>query len=78
MKVWVPEIPLVPDHPFVPPVAVQLVALVEDHVMTVEPPLVTDAGVAAMVTVGAEGTTALTVMVTLWFTEPVVLVQVNV
>ena len=73
-----PEIAFAPDQPLVPPVAVQLVALVDDHVRVVEPPVVTEVGAALKVTVGAEGTTAVTVIVLLWLAEPVVLVQVNV
>ena len=75
LNVWVPASAALPVHA---PLAVQEVASVEDHVRVVEPPLVKVVGVALKVTVGAEGVTAVTVMVTLWFVEPLVLVQVRV
>jgi hypothetical protein len=45
----VPETPFVPTHPFVP---AQLVAFVEDHVMTEDAPETIDVGSAEIVTVG--------------------------
>lgn len=61
LMVSVPVSALVPLQP---PDAVQLLALVEDHVRTVEPPVVMEVGLAAMVTV-ATGVTgaAVTAMV---------------
>ena len=70
--------PLVALVPVQLPDAVHEVALVEDHVRVVKPPEVIEVGVALTVTVGAEGTTAVTVMVVLWLADPVVLVQVRV
>ena len=49
-------VPLVARLPLQAPLAVQLVALVEDHVSVEEPPLATLAGAAVSVTVGS-GTT---------------------
>ena len=49
---WLPEVAL---DPLQPPLAVQLVALVEDQVKALEPPLSTIAGLALRETVG-EGT----------------------
>lgn len=71
----VPLVALVPVHA---PDAVQLVALVELHVSVALPPLVTEVTFAERVTVGAEGTAGVTVIVVLWLVEPVVLVQVKV
>ena len=48
----VPEVALVPDQA---PEAVQLVALVDDHVSVELPPLFTVSGFAVNVTVGAGG-----------------------
>jgi hypothetical protein len=51
LMVWLPEVALAPDQ-F--PVAAQLVALLEDQLSSVEPPIVTVAGAAFSETVGAE------------------------
>ena len=48
----VPAVPLVGWTPLHAPLAVQLVALVDDHVSVDEAPLVTMAGDAAIVTTG--------------------------
>jgi hypothetical protein len=47
---WEPLTDLAPDHP---PDAVQEVALVADQVRVEDPPLVTELGLAARLTVGA-------------------------
>jgi hypothetical protein len=75
VNVSVPEIALVPVQP---PDAVQEAVFEEDHVKIVEPPETTDVGAPENVTVGTEGVTAVTVTATLWFVEPVALVQVSV
>ena len=67
----VPLVDLLPVHA---PLAVQLVAFVEDHARVEEPPLVTLLGVAVKVTVGA----ATTVTVADWLLLPPVPVQVRV
>ena len=74
LNAWVPLIALAPVQPLL---AVQVVALVDDQVTVMGLPLVTEAGVAEIVTVGT-GVAAVTVMVTLWLAEPAVLVQVKV
>ena len=51
---WLPEVGLVPDQPTE---AVQEVAFVEDQVSVEDPPLATDAGLAASDTVGTRGET---------------------
>jgi hypothetical protein len=53
-----PEVASAPDHA---PLAVQLVALVDDQVRVLEPPLVTLVGLALIVTVGAGGAVTVTV-----------------
>ena len=55
MKVWLPpEVALSPNQA---PEAVQELAFVEDQVSVEDPPLATDAGLAASDTVGAGGNT---------------------
>jgi len=61
VSVPVDWLPLVGFAPLQPPEALQLVALVELHVSVEEPPLVTEAGLAVSVTVGAGPTLTLTV-----------------
>ncbi len=61
LNAWVPLIAFVPVQPLL---AVQVVALVDDQVTVMGLPLVTEAGVAEIVTVGT-GVAAMTVMVTL-------------
>ncbi len=70
-----PEVALVPDHA---PLAVQLVALADDHVSALEPPLVTLAGLALIVTVGAGVVAAVTVTVVDWAAVPPAPVQLSV
>ena len=50
--VWLPEVAFAPNHA---PEAEQLVALLDDQVSVVEPPLVTDDGFAVRLSVGALG-----------------------
>ena len=69
--------PLVAREPLHAPLAVQLVAFVEDQVSVDDPPLVTEAGDALMVTVGGGGA-AVTVTVADWLALPPVPVQVSV
>ena len=57
LTLWLPEVPLVPDQA---PEAVQLVALVEDHVSVELDPLWIELGLAEIETVGA-GVAAVTV-----------------
>jgi len=78
---WLPEVALTPDQP---PVAVQVVALVEDQVSVEVPPRVTDVGFAVSDTVGTGGgggvpaTVTLAVAVALVVApDPVVPVQVR-
>jgi hypothetical protein len=52
------SLPLTPRDPDQLPDAVQLVALVEDHVSVLAPPLITVAGLAVMLTVGVTATFA--------------------
>ena len=55
LKVWLPpEVALSPNQA---PEAVQELAFVEDQVSVEDPPLATDAGLAASDTVGAGGNT---------------------
>ena len=60
--------PLVDFDPVQPPLAVQEVAFVEDQLSVEAPPVVTDVGLAASVSVGAGG--GITVTVTLCDTVP--------
>lgn len=68
VKVCVLEVALVPAHPRLPSVAVQVVASVEDHVRVVSSPAVMDVGRAEKVRVGRGSGT--TVMVTDWVAVP--------
>ncbi len=70
-----PEIGRVPLQP---PLAEQLVALVDDHVRVALLPLSTLLGLAANDTVGAGGGGALTATLVLWLAEPPAPVQVSV
>lgn len=54
------SLPLVALVPVQPPLAVQLVAFVDDQARLVDEPLVTEAGVAVSVTVGATGAVTVT------------------
>ena len=74
MRVAVPSAPLGPFVPVQPPVAVQDVALVEVHVSVEVPPLATESGFAASVTVGVPGTVTVAVATPLVPPAPV---QVN-
>ena len=55
---FVPEVPFVPDHA---PLAVQVVALVVDHVRALALPEITVVGLAVSVIVGCGGTTVIVV-----------------
>ena len=68
--------PLRPFKPLQPPVAVQLVAFVDDHASVVDPPLATEGGVAVNDTVGTGA--GLTVIVTDCAAEPPEPLQVSV
>ncbi len=70
-------VPDVARLPLQPPLAVQLVAFVDDQVRLELPPLGTEAGLADSCTVGL-GATALTVTVTAWLAPPPGPVQANV
>jgi hypothetical protein len=70
-------LPTVGCAPLQAPLAVQLVALVDDQVSVDAPPLATVVGDAPIVTVGA-GVTAVTVTVADWLPLPPVPVQVSV
>ena len=71
-------VPLVALAPLQPLDAVQEVALVEDQASVVEPPEITDVGLAEIETVGTGGGAAVTVTVTDWLAEPPAPVQVKV
>ena len=62
--------PLVALLPLQAPLALQLVALVEDQVRVEPEPLFTEVGLAEMLTVGAGGGGAFTVTVADWLAEP--------
>jgi hypothetical protein len=68
---WLPEVTLSPDHE---PLAVQLVAFVDDHVKVLVPPLAMLVGLAVTVNVGG----AATETVTVWLVVPPVPVQAKV
>lgn len=53
-------LPLVGSPPDQPPLAVQLLALVEDQLSVAEPPLLTLAGLALKLTVGGAATLTVT------------------
>jgi hypothetical protein len=74
-SVAVPDTASVPVHA---PLAVQAVALVEDHVSVAASPTVTETGLTAMVTVGAGVTAAVTVTVAVAVALPPGPVQVMV
>ncbi len=69
-----PSVPLGPFVPLHPPVAAQDVAFVELHVSVEVPPLATEVGVAASVTVGVPGTATVAVATLLVPPAPV---QIN-
>ncbi len=70
------SVPLVALAPVQPPLAVQVVAFVDDHVRLVDDPVVTDGGVAVNVTMGNTG--AVTVTDALADPDPPVPEHVNV
>jgi hypothetical protein len=74
VKVWVPLVALVPDHP---PEAVHEVLLVELQVMIEELPKVTVAGLGEMVTVGTGVAGVATAKVTAVFGEVLVLASLH-
>ncbi len=55
-----PSLPLVGLFPVQPPLAVQLVAFVDDHVRMVDDPVTTEAGLAVRATVGVGGAVTVT------------------
>jgi len=71
-------LPTVARLPLQPPLAVQLVALVEDQFRVALPPVTTVFGLTASVSVGAGDGGALTMTLALWLAEPPEPVQVSV
>jgi hypothetical protein len=75
---WLPDVALLPAQPPIPPLPVQLVALLVVQVKEVDPPMATDVGFAVKVTVGAGVAPAIEIVTDLVVEPPDVFVHVSV